>query len=88
MHASRGGRLQVSVVAAAGRRGVELVADDDGPGIADIAQAMVEGYSSGGGLGCGLPGVQRLMDEFSIESMPGRGTRVVARKWSREGLRP
>jgi serine/threonine-protein kinase RsbT len=49
---------------------------------------MVEGYSSGGGLGCGLPGVQRLMDEFSIESMPGRGTRVVARKWSREGLRP
>jgi serine/threonine-protein kinase RsbT len=83
MHAGRGGHIEVSLLAAAGTPGVELVAEDEGPGIADIEQALVEGYSSAGGLGCGLPGVRRLMDEFSITSAPGRGTRVVARKWMR-----
>jgi len=65
------------------RRGVELVAQDEGPGIADIPLALSEGYSTGGGLGCGLPGVQRLMDDFEINSTPGLGTRIVARKWQR-----
>jgi serine/threonine-protein kinase RsbT len=81
MHASRGGRITLRAVQRGSRPGVELGAEDQGPGIADIEQAMREGYSTGGGLGCGLPGVQRLMDEFEIASVPGQGTRVTARKW-------
>lgn len=61
--------------------GIELEASDHGPGIAEIERAMQDGYSTAGGLGCGLPGVKRLMDEMQIESHPGRGTRVCARKW-------
>ncbi len=82
MHAWPGGHIGLRLLQGGARRGVELVSDDPGPGIVDLAQAMTEGYSSGGSLGCGLSGVQRLMDEFSIDSAPGRGTRVVARKWS------
>lgn len=81
MHASHGGLLRLSLVASDGRHGVELQAEDDGPGIPDIAQALSEGFSTGGGMGCGLPGVQRLMDEFEIVSHVGSGTRVRARKW-------
>lgn len=62
-------------------QGLELIAEDRGPGIPDLELALREGYSTAGGLGCGLPGVRRLMDEFSIESRPGRGTRVQAIKW-------
>jgi serine/threonine-protein kinase RsbT len=83
MHAPRGGRVLMTLLERAGSPGVELVAEDDGPGIADLPLAMTEGYSSAGGMGCGLPGVRRLMDEFEIDSVPGRGTRVVARKWLR-----
>jgi serine/threonine-protein kinase RsbT len=83
MHADRGGLISLALLDSAGGPGVELVAEDDGPGIADIAQAMTEGYSSAGSLGCGLPGVQRLMDELSVQSQPGGGTRVAARKWLR-----
>ena len=81
MHAQRGGQIQLSMVRRDGSIGVELVAEDDGPGIADIGLALTEGYSTGGGMGCGLPGVQRLMDDFEIVSQAGHGTRVVARKW-------
>jgi serine/threonine-protein kinase RsbT len=81
MHASRGGQVTLSALAGVRGAGVELCAEDDGPGIADVAQALSEGFSTGGGLGCGLPGVTRLMDDFSIDSCPGRGTRVVTRKW-------
>jgi serine/threonine-protein kinase RsbT len=81
MHSQRGGHLSLALSGEGPGRSVELSADDDGPGIADIPRALSEGYSTGGGLGCGLPGVQRLMDEFSIDSAAGRGTRVVARKW-------
>jgi serine/threonine-protein kinase RsbT len=63
------------------RPGIELVASDTGPGIADIALAMQEGYSSTGSLGCGLPGVQRLMDALWIDTTVGMGTRVRACKW-------
>ena len=62
---------------------IQVVVEDHGPGIPDIELAMRDGYSTGGGLGCGLPGVQRLMDEFDIDSAPGRGTRVRACKWER-----
>jgi serine/threonine-protein kinase RsbT len=63
--------------------GLEVVVRDDGPGIADIRLAMRDGYTSGPGLGMGLPGAKRLMDDFSIESGSGQGTIVTIRKWRR-----
>ncbi len=77
-----GGRLVMSVVAAKGASGIEVESQDDGPGIVDLERAMEDGYSTGGGLGSGLPGVRRLMDEFAIRSGPG-GTYVMTRKWLR-----
>ncbi|MFA4835250.1 MAG: anti-sigma regulatory factor [Dehalococcoidia bacterium] len=65
------------------RDGLEIMAVDSGPGIADIELAMSDGYSSGGGLGIGLPGTRRLMDEFTINSELGRGTVITIRKWRR-----
>lgn len=64
-----------------GRPGIEARFDDEGPGIADIDQAMGQGYTSAKGLGAGLPGTQRLMDEFQISSTPGQGVHIVIRKW-------
>ena len=64
------------------RRGLVLIARDDGPGIKDIGLAMRDGYSTTGRLGLGLPGVRRLMDEFEIVSEPGKGTCVTVKKWS------
>lgn len=75
------GEVVIEVVAARGRRAVEVTARDDGPGIADIDRAMEDGFSTGRGLGLGLPGARRLMDEFEISSEPGAGTTVVMRKW-------
>ncbi len=65
------------------RTGLEVVFADHGPGIADVDQAMVPGYTSGNGLGMGLPGAKRLMDEMDVRSSPGDGTTVVIRKWLR-----
>ncbi|PYN12276.1 MAG: ATP-binding protein [Candidatus Rokuibacteriota bacterium] len=65
------------------KRGVEVVATDDGPGISDVPLAMQDGYSTSGGLGLGLPGVRRLMDEFDIVSRFGKGTTVTVKKWRR-----
>jgi serine/threonine-protein kinase RsbT len=67
-----------------GRRGIRVVARVDGPGIADIDRALQDGFTTGGGLGLGLPGARRLVDDFSIESSPGRGTTVTLVKWSRQ----
>ena len=64
-----------------GRVGLELVFEDHGPGIPDVTQAMEKGFSSGKGLGMGLPGAKRLMDEMNIESEVGKGTTVRVRKW-------
>jgi serine/threonine-protein kinase RsbT len=66
-----------------GREGIRVVARDQGPGIEDIDLAMQDGYTSGGGLGLGLPGARRLVDEFEIESAPKQGTTVRLVKWSR-----
>ena len=77
-----GGRLTISMLAANAVAGIEVESQDDGPGIASIDRAMEDGYSTGGGLGSGLPGVRRLMDDFEIRSGP-EGTRVTARKWLR-----
>lgn len=66
-----------------GQRGVMVVARDEGPGIVDVEQAMRDGYSTTGSLGMGLPGARRLMDEFDLESSPGKGTLVTMKKWVR-----
>lgn len=63
------------------RVGVEVDFDDEGPGIGDIDKAMQQGYTSGKGLGAGLPGSRRLMDDFELRSEPGRGTHITIRKW-------
>ncbi|WP_296949746.1 anti-sigma regulatory factor [uncultured Massilia sp.] len=65
------------------QRGVGLVFVDSGPGIADIAQALRDGFTTGGGLGLGLGGSKRLVDEFDIDSRPGEGTAVAVIKWKR-----
>lgn len=65
------------------RRGLEVVCADSGPGITNVELVMREGYSSHRGLGMGLPGTRRLMDEFEIQSKPGEGTVVTVRKWLR-----
>lgn len=75
------GFLQMKQYEEGPRRCLELLFEDQGPGIADIEQAMEPGFTSGGGLGLGLPGAKRLMDELELDSVPGRGTRVTVRKW-------
>ena len=75
------GEIRLRQVKGKGGRGIEIEAVDFGPGIADCEAAMRDHFSSGGTLGLGLPGVERMMDEFSLESTPGEGTRVTARKW-------
>lgn len=64
------------------RRGIVVVARDEGPGIADVEAAMQDGFSTSSSLGLGLPGARRLMDEFAIASAPGEGTTVTATKWA------
>jgi serine/threonine-protein kinase RsbT len=80
-HATYGGQMSLTPVFAGQRRGVEVIAEDDGPGITDIALAMTDGFTTNGGLGGGLPGTRRLMDDFAIASAFGLGTRIVARLW-------
>jgi serine/threonine-protein kinase RsbT len=75
------GEIVLRLVDDSGKRGVEVLAADDGPGIRDVALAMQDGFSTSGGLGLGLPGVRRIMDEFEINSEFGKGTTVTARKW-------
>lgn len=77
----KGGAAVLEVVDQDGRLGVRLVFEDHGPGIADLAQAMTDGYTSGGGMGLGLGGAKRLVNEFEILSEPGRGTRVTIIRW-------
>jgi serine/threonine-protein kinase RsbT len=81
------GEVLVSIVQDRDRRGIRVVARDQGPGIEDIERALQDGYTTGGGLGLGLPGARRLVDDFSIDSAPGRGTTVTLVKWSRSPAR-
>jgi serine/threonine-protein kinase RsbT len=76
-----GGTAVVEAVSDGIRRGIRLTFEDRGPGIADIEQAMKDGFSTAGGLGLGLSGAKRLSSEFSITSAPGAGTRVVITRW-------
>ena len=75
------GEVVLTLINNGHRKGLQIVASDEGPGIADIATVMRDGYSTGKGLGIGLPGSRRLMDEFEITSQVGRGTTVTMRKW-------
>jgi serine/threonine-protein kinase RsbT len=76
-----GGQAMVEPLAAPPRRGVRVVFEDQGPGIADIEQALKDGFTSGGGLGLGLGGAKRLVNDFSIVSKPGEGTRITIARW-------
>ena len=78
-----GGRVLVESLVKEGRKGVRLVFEDEGPGIADLDRALQDGYTTGGGLGLGLSGARRLSSEFAIESAVGKGTRVVIARWGR-----
>ncbi|MGD6660717.1 ATP-binding protein, partial [Xanthomonas citri pv. citri] len=78
-----GGSAEVTVVDDGRRRGVRIVFADSGPGIPDLDLALTDGYTTGGGLGLGLSGARRLVDEFDVETAAGNGTRVTVTKWSR-----
>lgn len=80
---AKAGELALGPIEANGHRGIAVVARDRGPGIPDIARAMQVGFSTSGSLGLGLPGAQRLMDEFEVVSEVGRGTTITAKKWLR-----
>ena len=75
------GVLNVSAVMKNGKKGIEIICEDHGPGIEDIGLACKDGYSTSRGLGMGLPGSKRLMDDFDLRSVKGKGTTVVIRKW-------
>lgn len=85
-HAKRG-EVIFSVIQKNGHPSLQIIAQDQGPGIADLSRAMQYGYSTRGGLGVGLPGAKWLMDEFEIESQVGEGTKVTMRKWLKNGNR-
>lgn len=77
------GSMTISIVDAMSRSGIQIIAKDDGPGIEDLPLALQDGYSTSKSLGLGLPGTRRIMDEFEIESEPGKGTVVRMIKWTR-----
>jgi serine/threonine-protein kinase RsbT len=76
------GEVRVGVQYRDGRRALVVRAEDDGPGIGDLERALEDGYSTGSGLGLGLPGARRLMDRLVVESTPGEGTIVEMWKWT------
>jgi serine/threonine-protein kinase RsbT len=78
-----GGTVEVSRVENGRRQGIRIVFADQGPGIADLDLALTDGYTTGGGLGLGLSGARRLVDEFDIETAPGEGTSITVTKWCR-----
>jgi serine/threonine-protein kinase RsbT len=80
LHAGSG-EVEIRPAAEDQRVGIVVVARDRGPGIADVSRAMREGYATGNGLGLGLPGARRLMDDFTIETKVGHGTTVTMQKW-------
>jgi len=76
-----GGTVQLEALTSGSRRGLRVIFMDQGPGIPDLAQAMTDGYTTGEGLGLGLGGAKRLVNDFEITSRPGAGTRVCITKW-------
>lgn len=82
VHAGGGG-VRVDVIENGRRRGLKMVVTDEGPGMADLDQALTDGFTTGNGLGLGLGGSRRLVDEFDLISAPGKGTTVTVTKWAR-----
>lgn len=80
---ARVGEIIIDTVQQGGKHGILVVARDKGPGIPDVERALQDGYSTGGGLGLGLSGAKRLMDEFGIVSEVGKGTTIEMKKWKR-----
>ena len=76
-----GGSVQLELLEDCGRIGIRVLVEDHGPGIVNIEQAMTDGFTSGQGMGLGLGGAKRLVDEFEIWSEPGKGTRVSITRW-------
>jgi serine/threonine-protein kinase RsbT len=76
-----GGDFRIEALNNDSRRGLRLTFSDEGPGIIDMEQAMKDGFTTGGGLGLGLGGAKRLVNEFLIDSKPGRGTTVIVVRW-------
>lgn len=76
------GEIKIRIIELNGQKGIEIIAEDKGPGIKNIKQAMLDGFSTSKGLGMGLPGTKRLMDELFINSTIGIGTQVITRKWA------
>lgn len=77
------GNIEIKKIAEGNLKGLLIIASDKGPGISDVRKAMEDGYTTSGGLGAGLPGVKRLMDDFKIETILGDGTTISATKWMR-----
>ena len=77
----RGGTVTIESIEDNSKRGVRMTFEDEGPGIADVARALQDGFTTGNGMGLGLGGSRRLVHEFDIQSTPGTGTRVVALRW-------
>lgn len=75
------GRIEIESVKVGQRAGLIIIASDQGPGIADLQKVMEDGYTTSGGLGAGMPGVKRLMDDFRVETEAGVGTTITATKW-------
>ena len=86
-YATRGEVALSTIRNANGRRGIRVVAQDEGPGIENVELALQDGYSSGDGLGLGLPGARRLVHDFHIETAPGQGTKVTLVMWERDNAR-
>lgn len=80
---ARRGQVDITVEHKGGRTGIGVVASDQGPGIPDLQRALQDGFSTGKGLGLGLPGTKRIMDDFELVSDVGKGTRVAVKKWVR-----
>lgn len=77
------GKIEIERLSSNGTHGIAIIARDEGPGISDVKRVMEDGFSTSGGLGAGLPGVKRLMDEFYLDTEPGEGTSIRVVKWLR-----
>lgn len=77
------GKIEIERISDGRRIGIIIIASDEGPGISDVRKVLEDGYSTSGGLGAGVPGVKRLMDDFKIDTVVGEGTVIKATKWIR-----
>ena len=77
------GEIEITEITQGRRVGIQVIARDQGPGIADLSAAMTDGFSTGNSLGLGLPGTKRIVDDFDIQSAPGKGVTVRIIKWAR-----